>query len=209
VVYRYGYKLIEPSVRRGAMRASIENCMQRFKPGDHILILPKFAHLYPGNAAVVIQAESDPFRAMFNDYMVQFADGSSAHVFEFQIIDDLPKYTTLIAVLAYDSHHPTAGKEHGPKPHRQLLLQTPPFDLDIKILAGKSTASIVGQVLERRTSHVLKPVEVSLMNEGSPLERITSDKAGLFTFSGVRRGPTNILAVIPKHLARILGEISI
>jgi hypothetical protein len=55
----------------------------------------------------------------------------------------------------------------------------------------------------------MKPVEVSLMSDGSPIDQIVSDSMGLFRFNGVPRGPANILAVLPKHLARILGEISI
>ena len=184
--------------------------MQRFKKGDRILILPKFAHLYPAASAVVIGFKRDPFRTMFNDYTIQFHDGSTASLFEFQIIDDLPAYTTLIAVLAFDSQGKTTDRESkGSKTHRQVLLQTPPFDLDIKILTSKSRASIMGYVLDRSTSSVLKPVEVSLMNEGSPIDKIISDSMGQFRFSGVPRGPANILAVIPQHFARILGEISI
>jgi hypothetical protein len=184
--------------------------MQRFKKGDRVLLLPKFAHLYNGSSAVVIGFKRDPFRSMFNDYTIQFRDGSTANLFEFQIIDDLPAYTTLIAVLAFDSHKQTTQPEaRGSKTHRQVLLQTPPFDLDIKILTSKSRASIMGHVLDRSTSSVLRPVEVSLMNEGAPIEKIISDSTGLFKFNGVPRGPANILAVLPHHLARILGEISI
>jgi hypothetical protein len=184
--------------------------MQRFKKGDRVLILPKFAHLYPASAAVVVGFRRDPFRTMFNDYTIQFSNGSTASLFEFQIIDDLPAYTTLIAVLAFDSNRQAEQLETPEsKIHRQVLLQTPPFDLAIKIQTMKSHASIIGQVVDRSTSRVLKPVEVSLMNEGSPIDKIVSDNMGLFKFNSVPRGPANILAVLPKHLARILGEISI
>jgi hypothetical protein len=59
--------------------------MQRFKIGDRVVLLPRFAHLYPGNSAVVIEVKVDPFRPVFNEYEIQFHDGSIANVFEFQI----------------------------------------------------------------------------------------------------------------------------
>jgi hypothetical protein len=59
--------------------------MQHFKIGDRVVVLPRFAHLYPGNSAVVIEVKLDPFRPVFNEYKIQFHDGSIANVFEFQI----------------------------------------------------------------------------------------------------------------------------
>ena len=71
--------------------------MQRFKQGDPVFILPKYAHLYPGLSAVVIGAVLDPFRPMFNEYTLQFADRSTEKIFEFQIIEGIPAYQTVVA----------------------------------------------------------------------------------------------------------------
>src|SRR5438046_3081817 len=63
----------------------VGDAMQRFKIGDRILLIPRFAHLYPSGSAVVVEVTLDPFRPMFNEYKIEFRDGSIASVFEFQI----------------------------------------------------------------------------------------------------------------------------
>ncbi len=64
--------------------------MQRFKIGDRVRLLPRFAHLYQSTpedktSGVVIEVKLDPFRAMFNEYTIEFPDGSTVSVFEFQV----------------------------------------------------------------------------------------------------------------------------
>ena len=59
--------------------------MQRFKIGDRVVVLPRFAHLYPTYPGVVKEVKLDPFRSIFNEYKIEFSDGSTAEVFEFQL----------------------------------------------------------------------------------------------------------------------------
>jgi hypothetical protein len=59
--------------------------VQRFKIGDSVLILPRYAHLYPSESGVVLAVIPDPFRPAFNEYTIEFPDGSTANLFEFQI----------------------------------------------------------------------------------------------------------------------------
>jgi hypothetical protein len=59
--------------------------MQRFKAGDRVVLLPRYAHLYKADSAVVVEVKLDPYRAAFNEYKIEFPDGSTANVFEFQI----------------------------------------------------------------------------------------------------------------------------
>ena len=59
--------------------------MQRFKVGDRVVLLPRFAHLYPVSSAVVVEVKLDAVRPVFNEYKIEFHDGSTANVFEFQI----------------------------------------------------------------------------------------------------------------------------
>src|SRR5437773_2832588 len=80
-----------------------EGSMQRFKPSDPVFIIPKFAHLYPDHSALVIDAKENPFRPMFNQYTLEFADRSTAKLLEFQIIEDVPRCDTVIASVAFDS----------------------------------------------------------------------------------------------------------
>jgi hypothetical protein len=184
--------------------------MQRFRKGEPILILPKFAHLYPVGSAVVADVKTNPFRSIFNRYTLQFTDRSQENVFQFQIIDDPPGYKTLIALLAFDNHQHTSNVQlRGKTPYRQLLLQAPGYDVDLKIRTADTRASVLGQVLEINTGNFDKPVEVSLLKEGTPVHNVKSDNTGEFKFDSVARGRANILIVIPQHAARVLGEISI
>ena len=61
--------------------------MERFKMGDPVLILPRFAHLYPGAFGVVIAFKRDPFRDLFNEYTLKFPDDTTTSVFEFQLVE--------------------------------------------------------------------------------------------------------------------------
>ena len=184
--------------------------MQRFKPNDAVFILPRYARLYPGHSAVVTGVTADPFRPMFNEYALEFPDRSSAKLFEFQIIEDVPSYTTLIASIVFDSRAQMATTgARGSHSGRQIILQAPGFDLDMRIDTTKSRVSTMGQVLERGTKNLLKDLEVRLMKESMLITTAMSDNLGVFKFSDVPRGSLNILAVIPEHSSRILGAFSI
>ena len=184
--------------------------MLRFKPNDAVFILPRYVHLYPQHSAVVTGVIADPFRPMFNEYTLEFADRSSARLFEFQIIEDVLNYTTFIASLLFDSRaHPATTSTRGLPAGRQIILQTPGFDLDLRIHTTKSRATAMGQVLERGTKSLLKDLEVRLMKESMPITTVVSDSLGTFKFSNIYHGSFNILVVIPQHLSRILGAFSI
>ncbi len=192
-------------------RLGVNECVTlRFKPNDAVFILPKYAHLYSGHSAVVTGVTADPFRPMFNEYALEFPDRSSARLFEFQIIEDVLNFTTFIASLVFDSreHLATTG-DRGPTPRRQIILQTPGFDLDMRIHTTKSRTSTVGQVLERGTRNLLKDLEVHLMKQSMLITTAVSDSLGVFKFSDVPHGSLNILVVIPQYSSRILGAFLI
>ena len=82
--------------------------MQRFKIDESVLILTQFAHLYPSHSGVVIRVRPDPFRTTFNEYTIQFPDGSTA---------DLRK-TTAVGVTYHgtaDAQLATAGRKQAPQ----------------------------------------------------------------------------------------------
>jgi hypothetical protein len=183
--------------------------MQSLKPGDRVLILPKFAHLFPANTAVVVSVNLNRSRPMLNEYTVEFPDGSSAKVFEFQIIEDLQSYTTAVARVIFDSRRQQADTQTRGAPGFQIILQTPQFDVDMTIRTTESRASIIGQILDRSTKALLNNVDVRLMRDGTHLSSTTSDAMGMFKFADVSRGTLNILAVIPPASTRILGAFSV
>ena len=59
--------------------------MQRYEIGERVVVLPRFAHLYGSATGVVIGIKLDSFRPAFNEYTIEFADGSTAKLFEFQL----------------------------------------------------------------------------------------------------------------------------
>jgi len=61
--------------------------MQRFKTGDPVLIQPRYARLYASASGVIVAVIPDPFRPAFNEYTVEFPDGPTANLFEFQICE--------------------------------------------------------------------------------------------------------------------------
>lgn len=184
--------------------------MERFKPGDAVFIIPKFAHLYSGAAAVVVSVKPDRFRDMFNEYTLEFVDRSTARLFEFQIIEALPDFETIIADCTFDSRYDeTKGHTRGELSRRRILLETPAFHIDMRIRTEELKGpSILGQVLERSTNSYLKSLEIRLLRESMPLDVTTSDSLGVFEFLDVPEGALNILVVIPRHLSRIFGSFS-
>jgi len=147
---------------------------------------------------------------MFNEYDVEFHDRSSARLFEFQIIENVLNYTTFIASIVFDSlEHPATQEARGLPGSRQIILQTPGFDLDMRIHTIQSRTSTMGQVLERGTRNLLKDLEVRLLKQSMTIRTGMSDNLGTFKFTDVPHGSLNILVVIPQYLSRILGAFLI
>jgi len=181
--------------------------MPLFKKNDAVFILPRYVHLYPGHSAVVTGVTADPFRPMFNEYALEFFDRSRASLFEFQIIEDVFDYTTLIASLVFDSRkHQPAQRARGLSSDRHIVLQAPGFDLDMTFHATTTTSvSTMGQVLERGTKNLLKNLDVRLMKESMQIASTVSDSLGIFKFSNLSWGALNVLVVVPQYSLRILG----
>jgi hypothetical protein len=185
--------------------------MPGFKPNDGVFILPQYAHLYPANSGVICSVSADRFRSIFNEYTVQFPDGSKASVREFQLIEALPDYQTLIAEVTFDSRSQLVETNvRGKTSSIQIVFQAYGFDVDLKIRKDQpSRASILGQVLERNSVTRLGGLEIRLMREGTAIAITVSDGNGLFEFSSVPAGSLNLVVLIPQHHLRILGTFSI
>lgn len=186
--------------------------MRRFKQGDSVFVLPKFAHLYPGDSGMVRSVRIDPFRSVFNSYEVEFAGGAAATVFEFQIVENLENYRTVIGTVVFDSRRQMADtKARGRVTSAQIVFEADGFDLDITLRPGPYSAdySIIGQILEKSSARLLKNIEVSIMREGMPISTATSDHNGVFQFSNVPSGPLNILVTIPQHSIRFFAAFTI
>src|SRR5262245_9216019 len=138
----------------------------RFKVGDAVLVLPRFAHLFSKTTGVIAAVKSDPFRPMFNEYTLKLDDETIANVFEFQLIEDESNYQTFTASLIFDSEL-DSGTDLGlgPSTDRHVVLQTPPMDIDMKITCDHLQASITGQILERSSPRLAAQAEISLLKD--------------------------------------------
>src|SRR2546430_11944159 len=120
--------------------------MQRFDIGDPIVILPRFADLYPVYWGTVTDMKSDPFRPAFTEYTIQFPDGSTTNLFEFQILEAEPNCETFLAAFVLDSHQEPAPAEHrGQTPHRRINLQTRTIVIDMEKMSIHDQAAIIIQ----------------------------------------------------------------
>jgi hypothetical protein len=184
--------------------------MQRFKVGDVVLILPRFAHLYPKNSGVVSAVKRDPFRSMFNEYIAAFDDGSSASIFEFQLVEDGLEYRNLIAELVFDSHQQEDGaRSQIVAAERLIILQTETVDIDLRMQSDNVLIMIAGQILERRPFQPAASAEISLRRDNVLLATTISDNLGAFKLSTVLKGPYYIQALIPSKAWRITGMFAI
>ena len=151
----------------------------------------------------------DPRRGILNEYIVRFADGSTASLFEFQIQHDVSHYQTSIAALAFDSNSENPVVPfRGTSPDRHLLLRTAELDIDMKIYWIKSNASIIGQILERLTTGFIANAEVALVNRNVPGSTTTTDSQGVFMFTGVAAGPLEIQILVHGKSFRIFGSFT-
>jgi len=184
--------------------------MQRFNVGDSVLVLPRFAHLFPTNIGVVTGINADPFRSMFNEYTLKLDNGTAATVFEFQLLEDELKYQTFVAALIFDSDvHLGTNHLRGPATDRRVVLQTPSMDIDMKIKRDQNLASIIGQILERSSPRLVAHAEISLLKDNVVLSAAIADKTGTFSFPSVGRGPLNVQILIRHYEWRILGMFSV
>jgi hypothetical protein len=62
-----------------------ETLKKRYRVGDRIRIRPRFAHLFPADVGLIRGVVTDSMRSLFNEYVVEFTDHSSASLFQFQI----------------------------------------------------------------------------------------------------------------------------
>jgi hypothetical protein len=183
--------------------------IQRFKVGDPVLVLPRFAHLFPTNAGVVMAVSPDPFRPMFNEYALKLNDETAANVFEFQLIEGGLEYQTFVASVTFDSDvHSGADQMRGPSTGRHIVFQTHSMDIDIKMRHDQNCISINGAILERSSPRLVAGAEVSLLRDNVALATAVTGKAGTFSFSSVPRGPLNIQILIRPNLSRIIGMFS-
>jgi hypothetical protein len=184
--------------------------MQRFKVGDSVLVLPRFAHLFSKSTGVVTAVHPDPFRPMFNEYKLQLDDETIASVFEFQLIEDELNYQTFIATLVFDSElHSGAGLTSGPSNDRHLVFQTQSMDIDMKIKRDHHQSSIIGQIFERSSPRLAAQAEISLLKDNAVWTTAISDNTGAFRFPCVPHGPLNVQILIRANQWRILGMFSV
>jgi len=68
--------------------------VHRFNTGDAVLILQRFAHLYPNDFGVIVAVKIDPYRSAFNEYVVKCPTVKSQSFLNFSLSKKVqPCYT--------------------------------------------------------------------------------------------------------------------
>jgi hypothetical protein len=182
--------------------------MERFNIGDPILILPKFAHLYPAGSGVIVDLKRDPFRAIFNELTIKLSDGSTANLFEYEILEDESGYQTLGAALVQDSEWQSSTQPGVPASSRQALLRARDIDIHLQMHSSPYQAWIAGQVIERSTGRCINQARVSLVNNNVPIHTAMTDNNGGFKLSDIPRGLLDLHLLIRSKSSRVLGTFS-
>jgi hypothetical protein len=184
--------------------------MQRFNVGDPILILPKFAHLFPAHTGIVVSVKRTAIRPIFNDYAVKFVDGSVHNLFEFQMIEDGLNYQNFIASLMFDSARKLAPASlRGSDPTRHLLFRAPVLDIHLRISQVAGVPSLIGQVLEPNTVDFVQGADVSLLRDNNPIFTSRTDRSGEFKCKPVQVQPLTFLVIIRPKALRVMGSFSL
>jgi hypothetical protein len=179
--------------------------MERFNIGDAILILPKFAHLYPSRSGVIIDVKRDPFRAIFNELTIKLSDGSTTNLFEYEILEDESGYQTFGAALVQDSQWQSSTQKGVPASRRQVLLRARDIEIHLQMHSSPYQAWIAGQVIERSTSRCINQARVTLVSHNVPTHTATTDNAGEFKLTGIPRGLLDLYLLIRSKSSRVLG----
>lgn len=69
------------------MNLNSDRSREALKVGDLIRLRPRYSWLFADTSGVIIAIKRDPNRPIFDEYTVQFPDGSTAGVFQFQTDD--------------------------------------------------------------------------------------------------------------------------
>ena len=183
--------------------------MPRFSVSDTVLVLSKFARGHPSNVGIVAKVKVDMLRPLFDEYLVEFSDGSTGTLFDFQLLEDTSHYQTILATLKLDSSGETGSiPMRGAATARQIVFQSDDVDIHLRITPSPTGTRILGQILGKNGSQFPPQMEVRLLLEGKPIDVAMTNDLGEFRFGKAPEGTLTVEILIRANLSRILGTFS-
>jgi hypothetical protein len=182
--------------------------MPRFRVGDHVILIERYAGLYPSGHGVVVQHVPDSLRAMFDEFVVEFEPGSQAAVLDFQLGSDISRLPVSKAVVALDTYaDEVPAQTRGiQRSNRILLFKAETLDIHIEVVETGEITTLLGQVLEKRSIRFLPDVEIRLVKTEATIDVQDSNALGEFRFPSVPKGPLVIEILLRAQRQRIVGE---
>jgi hypothetical protein len=167
--------------------------MSRYNPGDDVVILRRFVHLYPARRGTILSVDASPAREMFDQYLVQFHNLSSATIFDFELIKDASRFDLVSTTVAFDSSTGnTSPGLRGGSSGRQILLRSSPMDVHIRIETCPVGSRLTGQLLRSQAQAFVQNAEVRLWQDEMPIDVMTTNNLGEFRFDRVPSAATTI-----------------
>ena len=180
--------------------------MSRFHIGDRVLLLAKYANLYPAIQGVVRTANPNPIRELFDEFSVQFSDGSIQTVHAFQAVEDLSAWPALRATLSREAPS-VPSHTRGATPWNRTVFVALPFEIDMEVGERNGHLAVVGQVTEKNLKGPPSNTEVRLINQEQPVDWTVASDLGEFEFSDIPTGTDGIEILCRDSQQRIVIKI--
>jgi hypothetical protein len=181
--------------------------MSRFHVGVPILLLAKYANLYPAAAGIVRAINANPARELFDEYSVEFAGGTVEIVHGFQAVEDGSSWPVIQASFHRELAATTTNHIRGTSIGHREVFSASPFEIDLQVGERDSRSFLAGQIIEKGSSNSPLLSEVRLTRDNQPIDWIVANDLDEFEFSDIPPLANIIEVLVRKTHQRILINI--
>ena len=181
--------------------------MPRFHIGDPIVLLAKYANLYPSRQGIVRAVHTNSARELFDEYSVEFAGGALETVHDFQAVEDASTWPVVYASFKREITSATGAHTRGTPNESRGIFSAAPFEIDLQLGERNGRPFLVGQITEKDSSDSQLRTEVRLSHDDQPVDWVIASDLGEFEFSDVPSPATVIELLIRQTHRRILVDI--
>jgi hypothetical protein len=181
--------------------------MSRFHIGVPILLLAKYANLYPAGSGIVRSINANPARELFDEYDVEFPDGAIEMVHDFQVVEDAAAWPILQGSFSREFAASASKNIRGVSVSSRGLFSATPFEVDLQLGERDSRSFLLGQIIEKGRAHSPLHSEVRLNKDTQPIDWIVANDLDEFEFSDIPPLANVIEVLVRKTHQRILINI--
>src|SRR5215472_1474968 len=127
--------------------------MPRFHIGVPIVLLAKYANLYPSRQGIVRAVNANPARELFDEYNVEFAGGALETVHDFQVVEDASAWPVVHASFNREIASAAGAHTRGTPNGNRGVFSAAPFEIDLQLGERNGRPFLVGQVIEKGSSN--------------------------------------------------------